>query len=38
MSTRMQQRRGAATQWATANPVLGAGELGLNPNSTGYFS
>lgn len=28
MATRMQQRRGTATQWTTANPVLAAGEIG----------
>jgi hypothetical protein len=31
-------RRGTASQWATANPVLGAGEIGLetNTNRTKY--
>ena len=29
MATRMQQRRGTATQWTTANPVLAAGEIGF---------
>jgi hypothetical protein len=28
MATRMQQRRGTASQWTTANPVLAAGEIG----------
>jgi hypothetical protein len=28
MATRMQQRRGTASQWTTANPVLNAGEIG----------
>lgn len=36
MATRMQQRRGTATQWSTANPVLGAGEIGFETN-TGKF-
>jgi hypothetical protein len=29
MAVRMLQRRGTAAQWAAANPVLGAGELGI---------
>ena len=29
MATRMQQRRGTANQWTTANPVLAAGEIGF---------
>lgn len=29
----MQQRRGTATQWTTANPVLGAGEIGFESDS-----
>jgi hypothetical protein len=29
MATRMQQRRGTASQWTTANPVLAAGEIGF---------
>ena len=33
MATRMQQRRGTATQWTTANPVLGAGEIGFESDS-----
>lgn len=28
MATRMQQRRGTAAQWTSANPVLAAGEIG----------
>ena len=28
MATRMQQRRGTAAQWTSANPVLNAGEMG----------
>ena len=33
MATRMQQRRGTALQWTTANPVLGAGEIGFESDS-----
>lgn len=29
----MQQRRGTALQWTTANPVLGAGEIGFESDS-----
>jgi hypothetical protein len=29
MATRMQQRRGTASQWTSANPVLAAGEIGF---------
>jgi hypothetical protein len=29
MATRMQQRRGTASQWTTANPILAAGEIGF---------
>lgn len=29
MATRMQQRRGTAAEWSTANPVLAAGEIGV---------
>ena len=36
MATRMQQRRGTSTDWATSNPVLAAGELGFESDS-GYF-
>jgi len=36
MATRMQQRRGTATQWTTADPVLNAGEIGYETN-TGKF-
>jgi hypothetical protein len=36
MATRMQQRRGTAEQWTTANPVLGAGEIGFETD-TGKF-
>lgn len=36
MATRMQQRRGTATQWTDANPVLSAGEIGFETD-TGQF-
>lgn len=36
MATRMQQRRGLASQWTTANPVLAAGEIGYETD-TGKF-
>lgn len=29
MSTRIQLRRGTATQWSNANPILAAGEIGV---------
>jgi hypothetical protein len=36
MATRMQQRRGTASQWTTADPVLNAGEIGYE-SDTGKF-
>jgi hypothetical protein len=36
MATRMQQRRGTAQQWTTANPRLAAGEIGFETD-TGKF-
>jgi hypothetical protein len=36
MATRMLQRRGTATQWANANPILGSGEIGFETD-TGQF-
>ena len=36
MATRMQQRRGTASQWTTANPILAAGEIGFE-SDTGEF-
>jgi hypothetical protein len=36
MATRMQQRRGTATQWTTANPILAAAEIGFE-SDTGKF-
>lgn len=36
MAIRMQQRRGTASQWTSANPVLGSGEVGFETD-TGRF-
>lgn len=36
MATRMQQRRGTAAQWTSANPILAAGEIGFETD-TGQF-
>jgi hypothetical protein len=36
MATRMQQRRGTAAQWTSANPILAAGEIGFETD-TGAF-
>jgi hypothetical protein len=36
MSTKIQVRRGTATEWTTANPTLAAGEIGFESN-TGRF-
>ena len=33
MATRMQQRRGTATQWTTGNPVLANGEIGYESDT-----
>lgn len=33
MATRMQQRRGTAVQWSTANPILAAGEIGITSDT-----
>jgi hypothetical protein len=33
MATRMQQRRGTAAQWTSANPILAAGEIGFETDS-----
>ena len=32
----MQQRRGTATQWTTANPILNAGEIGYETNTNKF--
>lgn len=36
MATRMQQRRGTAAQWTSANPVLGAGEIGFETDTNKF--
>jgi hypothetical protein len=36
MATRMQQRRGTASQWTSADPILAAGEIGFETD-TGFF-
>ena len=36
MLTRMQQRRGTASQWASDNPVLGAGEIGFEIDNSRF--
>lgn len=36
MLTRMQQRRGTASQWASENPVLGAGEIGFEIDNSRF--
>ena len=33
MATRMQQRRGAASQWTSANTILAAGEIGFETDT-----
>jgi hypothetical protein len=36
MATRMQQRRGTASQWTSANPVLNAGEIGFESDTNKF--
>jgi hypothetical protein len=36
MATRMQQRRGTATQWTTANPILNAAEIGWESDNNRF--
>lgn len=36
MATRMQQRRGTAAQWTSANPVLGDGEIGFETDTNKF--
>jgi hypothetical protein len=36
MATRMQQRRGTAEQWTSANPVLAAGEIGFETDTNQF--
>jgi len=36
MATRMQQRRGTAAQWTSANPILNAGEIGWESDTNKF--
>jgi hypothetical protein len=36
MATRMQQRRGTAAQWTSADPILGAGEIGFETDTNKF--
>ena len=36
MATRMQQRRGTSSQWTAANPVLAAGEIGFETDTSKF--
>ena len=36
MATRMQQRRGTATQWTSADPILAAGEIGFETDTNQF--
>jgi hypothetical protein len=36
MATRMQQRRGTAQQWTTADPILNAGEIGFESDTNKF--
>jgi hypothetical protein len=36
MATRMQQRRGTATQWTDADPILAAGEIGFETDTNQF--
>jgi hypothetical protein len=36
MATRMQQRRGTASQWTTANPILNPGEIGWESDTNKF--
>jgi hypothetical protein len=36
MAIRMQQRRGTATQWASADPILNAGEIGFESDTNKF--
>lgn len=36
MATRMQQRRGTASQWTTADPILAAGEIGYETDTNKF--
>jgi hypothetical protein len=36
MTTRMQQRRGTSTQWTSADPILAAGEIGVETDTNQF--
>lgn len=36
MATRMRQRRGTASQWTSANPILGSGEIGWESDTNKF--
>jgi archaellum component FlaC len=36
MAARMQQRRGTAAQWTSANPILGSGEIGFETDTNKF--
>jgi hypothetical protein len=36
MATRMQQRRGTAAQWTSANPILASGEIGFESDTSKF--
>jgi hypothetical protein len=36
MATRMQQRRGTASQWTSADPILAAGEIGFESDTSQF--
>lgn len=36
MATRMQQRRGTAAEWTSANPILAAGEIGFETDTAKF--
>jgi hypothetical protein len=36
MATRMQQRRGTAAEWTSADPILGAGEIGFETDTNKF--
>lgn len=36
MATRMQQRRGTASEWTSANPILAAGEIGYEVDTAKF--
>ena len=36
MATRMQQRRGTASEWTSENPVLASGEFGFETDTSKF--